>query len=164
MIWNEISRFATFAIIGAFNAVLDTIVWKFLVNAFEKSPTILRRIKSLKLNQYSFSHGLSFIVSATSSYFLNKTFTFGDSQVVDPLQPFKFAVVAIFSLIITTYYMNWITSNRGMLKFRDTIGLIESQVTKRESLIKRHWPLLAKLSSIAISMVTNFIGYRLLVF
>jgi putative flippase GtrA len=153
---SEIVRFIIFGSIGFFNAFLDIGIWRTLVYLFEKL--------GVKKNIYTISHTFSFFLTVVSSYFLNKTFTWADSNKVDNLQLYKFFGVAIFSWIITTWALNFLTSNDEIKKIVNTIGFFETNRTKKKSIFVAQWPTIAKLLTIIISMFTNFIGYKLFVF
>jgi len=148
----ELFRFLTFAAIGLFNAVLDTTIWKILVNFFQKKPHLTRHFHKLHFNEYSASHSISFVISAISSYILNKNFTFGDSGQGDSWQIVRFFGVAGFSWVLTTLFLNFLTETGQILKF------------PKPKFISKHWPLFAKLLTIGVSMITNFVGYKLFVF
>lgn len=163
--WNELQRFIIFGLIGALNSVLDVLLWKFFVNYFSKKPKILSLVKKIRLNVHTLAHTLSFGITVVSSYFLNKNITWNDSSNKgDYFQGVRFFAVAIFSWIVTTFILNYLINNKKVIKIVDTIALFEQTFTRKESLIKKHYPTLAKIITIVISMVTNFIGYKILVF
>lgn len=148
----ELTRFLTFATIGLFNAILDTSIWKMLVNFFQKNPILTKSFHKFSFNEYSVSHSISFVISAISSYILNKNLTFGDSKQSDSWQIVRFFTVAGFSWILTTLFLNFLTETDSILKI------------SKPKFITKHWPLFAKLLTIGVSMITNFVGYRLFVF
>ncbi len=148
----EFSRFLIFGTIGFFNAILDTAIWKTLVSILQKNPEIIKKFHKFHFNEYSFSHAFSFIISAISSYFLNKNLTFGDSLKNDTWQVFRFFTVASFSWVLTTIFLNFLTETSFILNI------------PKPKIIAQHWPLFAKIMTIAVSMITNFIGYKLFVF
>jgi len=152
----DLVRFLTFAIIGVFNAALDTIIWKILVNLFQKKPHLITKFHKFNFNEYSLSHSISFVISATSSYFMNKSLTFADSE-GDNLQVFRFFGVATFSWFLTTLFLNFLTQNKQILSFVDT-------KFAKFPIITKEWALIAKILTIGVSMITNFIGYKLFVF
>ena len=162
---NEIQRFIIFGLIGAGNALIDVLLWKFLVKYFSSKPSLLQIIKRLRLNAHTFAHTLSFGVTVISSYILNKNITWNDSQnKSDYFQGVRFFGVAIFSWAVTTFILNYLIKNKKINELVDTIAVLEQTITKKESLIKKNYPTIAKILIIGISMFTNFIGYKLIVF
>jgi putative flippase GtrA len=165
---SEITKFLIFATIGLFNSVLDILIWKFLVTKIQKSTSLTSFVTKIKLNAYSFSHSISFVITVISSYILNKTFTFGKSlnQSVNQttVEATKFFGVAIFSWVLTTLFLNYLTKSDRIKTIVTRIGETETSLTKKPSLVLQHWSLFAKVLTIAVSMVTNYIGYRLFVF
>ena len=153
--YPEIIRFAIFGSIGLFNAILDIAIWKSLVRFLDSNSFFGRFISLLRLNNYSFAHIFSFVISVISSYILNKNITWHDTISNDFSQSFKFFGVATFSWILTTLILNFLTS--------------PNLRTKAESIIKlpffvNHYPTIAKLATILCSMITNYIGYKFFVF
>ena len=152
---SELIRFITFGSIGLFNAILDILIWKFLVKRFDSSHNFTRSIKKLKLNNYSFAHTISFIITVISSYFLNKNLTWKDTISNDNLQSVKFFGVATVSMILTTIFLNFLTSKE-----------LESWILKTLpfGFVKKHYHIIAKLTTIGLSMITNYLGYKFFVF
>lgn len=161
---NEITRFLTFGIIGVVNSGFDILIWHFLVGFCNRNTALSNFIKSIKLNNYSFSHTISFIITVISSYTLNRTFTFGDSSKQDNFQIEKFFAVATVSWLITTLFLNHLTSNKKIASFVDILATFEQSITNKESLISKHWPTVAKVLTIGVSMITNYVGYKIFVF
>lgn len=162
---SEIIRVMIFASIGLFNAVLDVIIWQFLVKLFSSNLEIQKLLKKIKFNVYSLAHTCSFVLTVISSYFLNKSFTFNDSRSSNnPTQSLRFFCVAIFSWIITTTLLNYLTSSLVISKFIDRLSVLEQSYTRKNPLIKKYYPTLAKILTIGVSMITNYTGYRFLVF
>ena len=152
---SELIRFITFGSIGLFNAILDILIWKFLVKRFDSSHSFTQLIKKLKLNNYSFAHTISFIITVISSYFLNKNLTWKDTISNDNLQSIKFFGVATISMILTTIFLNFLTGKS-----------IESWILKTLpfGFVKKHYHIIAKLTTIGLSMITNYLGYKFFVF
>jgi putative flippase GtrA len=152
---SEVIRFVIFGSIGLFNAILDIFIWKFLVKTFNSSKPITSFVQQIKLNNYSFAHTISFIITVISSYFLNKNLTWKDTISNDSLQSIKFFGVATFSMFLTTIFLNFLTGKK-----------IEEFVLKTFpfDFVKQHYHIIAKLTTILLSMVTNYTGYKLFVF
>lgn len=162
---SEITRFVIFGFIGLFNSVLDIFIWRLLVRFFDKRKQLAKLIHSIKLNNYSFAHTISFVITVISSYILNHAFTFADSLKTDSLQIFKFFGVAVTSWVITTLVLNYLTSNKKIAILVNKLSVFEQSITNRNtSLILNQWPTIAKVLTIAVSMVTNYIGYKIFVF
>jgi putative flippase GtrA len=152
---SELIRFITFGSIGLFNAILDIFIWKFLVRTFDSSKPITNFIQKIKLNNYSFAHTISFVITVISSYFLNKNLTWKDTISNDSLQSIKFFGVATISMILTTFFLNYLTTKKFEQFVLTTIPL---------KLVKNHYHIIAKLTTILLSMVTNYLGYKFFVF
>lgn len=152
---SELIRFITFGSIGLFNAILDIFIWKFLVKTFDSSTPLTSSIKKFKLNNYSFAHTISFVITVIFSYFLNKNITWKDIATTDNLQSIKFFGVATISMILTTIFLNFLTSPK-------TEALVFKAFPFQ--LIKKHYHIIAKLTTILLSMVTNYLGYKFFVF
>jgi len=152
---EEIKRFLIFGVIGGFNAILDTLIWRFLVWLLDKNPKVQTFLtKVFRVNKYGISQFVAFLISATSSYFLNSTFTFSDSdRTRDVSQVFRFFSVALFSLLISVITIHFLTENKW----------IKNKIIKFP-LLNKYWHYIAKIITIGITMITNFIGYKLLVF
>jgi putative flippase GtrA len=151
----ELIRFITFGSIGLFNAILDIFIWKFLVKTFDSSKPITNFIQQIKLNNYSFAHTISFVITVISSYFLNKNLTWKDTISNDNLQSIKFFGVATISMILTTFFLNFLTG-------KNVEGFILK--TFPFGIVKKHYHIIAKLTTILLSMVTNYLGYKFFVF
>jgi len=104
-------QFVKFAVVGAINTVVDWAVY-FLIMKFTGWST-----QSLK----QIAKALSFIVSATSSYIMNRVWTFRskDKQVLK--QAGKFFAVALVGLGLNNFIFYIIT---GILHWKDIFGLI----------------------------------------
>ena len=152
---QEFSRFLIFVLVGIFNTLLDTILWRFFVWRLEKYPTTISYIhKNFKLNQYAFAQVISFCISAITSFFLNKFFTFSDaSKTSDFTQVFRFFLITFLSLGISVTLINFLTETNWILKF-----------THKISFVDKHWLIIAKLLTVGVTMIVNFVGYRLFVF
>ena len=120
--------------------------------------------KRLKVSIEAQAHTISFMVAAVSSYILNNRFTFQDSQTNDSLKPVRFFLVTLFSWAITTLLLQILVKNEFICNCIKIIGKFESSLSNRSSIIIKFWPTFAKGITIGVSMITNFLGYKLLVF
>jgi putative flippase GtrA len=140
-------QFIIFALIGFVNAILNVIVWKTLVilicnySAFV-SPRIFK-------HRYVIAHTFSFAITVITSYIPNKIYAFNAGNTQDNSQFVKFMMVAIFSWLVTTFFIHHFTGKDYMDKY----------------MIKwKYYDISIKVLSILLSMVTNFLGYKFLVF
>ncbi|MGL4759294.1 MAG: GtrA family protein [Patescibacteria group bacterium] len=159
-------KFLSFALIGLINSILDTTIWKILSNIFNKNQKITTFFKSIKLNNYSGAQIFAFIISVTSSFILNSTFTWKDSNPFSsPLKITLYFIVSIFTMILTVVFINFFTKDYFLVKFNKLISNYEERI-HANSIIKKivDYPLLVKLGSIALSMVSNYFGYNFVVF
>jgi putative flippase GtrA len=150
--------FIEFVVFGSLAAartlIIDIIGWRWLVSWMEKRPWSWEYIQRIRLNVYSYSHGLTFIVSSVTSYFLNRFITFNQPIVDNETRVFvEFMSVSIFTLVLSVIIINILTSNKLILSLVDKIPIV-----------KNYWPMTAKLITIGIVMVINFSGYKLFVF
>lgn len=164
---KELARFTTFVIIGIINTVLDTSLWHFLASFFAKKNLQF----PLALNRYAVAHALSFTISATSSFFMNRFWTWRDTDNYNfSSQLFKFYLVAVFSLAIGTILMNFLTKLEP--KFLLTFQTSDSNLTENSKnfsfspfvLQSKQWPLICKILTIGVTTFTNYFGYNLFVF
>jgi putative flippase GtrA len=162
---NLIIKFLTFGLIGLFNAVLDTTIWKILSTIFSKNRSFLEFLSKFKLNQYSGAQVFSFMISMCSSFYLNSTFTWKVNPLNSAMTTMLYFLVTIFSWFVTVVFINYFTSSQYVLKFEKVVRRIENKYNLPK-LIKKilDYPLVVKLASIGLSMVINFVGYNYIVF
>jgi len=151
----EIQRILTFGTIGVFNTLFDLAIWHSLVKYIKPDSSLEKFIFKLKLNKYSFSQGIAFVLSNIGSYFLNQTFTFSDSNTSASTRSFGvFFLVSFFSLSVSVLMMDILTKNARILALSQ----------KLPKPLASRWALIAKLMVAPITLTTNFIGYRYFVF
>ncbi len=154
MLSTEIYRLFIFTVLAGVRTLLELILWKGLVLGLEKSEKIQGWLKIIKLNIYAFSHCISFIASVLASYYLNRYVTFSDTnQLTNPQVVSKFIAVSLVTLILSVWLINFLTSNKRILN-----------EVKKYKLVNKHWPLLAKIGTIGVTMLINYFGYRWFVF
>jgi putative flippase GtrA len=156
---NEFVRVAIFVVIGFWNTALDFVIFWVLIRLFKKTAWP----EKLFLTRASIAHTLSFIIANTQSYFLNRTFTFGDSESDRGFG--LYFLVSVITLSITVVWIQLLTipvTMRLKDKFFAVVGRYLPFLKKY--LTDENWMLLSKLSGSAISMITNFVGYRFVVF
>ena len=100
---------------------------------------------------------ISFGIAVINSYFLNKYWAFGTGGSVRTTEVSRFLTVSLIGLTINTLIV-YVLGTFFILSFRlsDGAPFIE--------LAAGLWDNLAKLAATAISLVWNFIGYKLFVF
>jgi putative flippase GtrA len=162
---NLIIKFLTFGLIGLFNAVLDTTIWKILSTIFSKNRSFLEFLAKFRLNQYSGAQVFSFMISMCSSFYLNSTFTWKVNPLNSAMTTVLYFLVTIFSWFVTVVFINYFTSSQYVLKFEKVVSRLENKYNLPK-LVKKvlDYPLVVKLASIGLSMVINFIGYNYIVF
>jgi putative flippase GtrA len=85
---------------------------------------------------------------------LNRYITFSDTnQLTNPELVTKFVVVSVITLVISVWLINFLTSEKFIL-----------EKVKLFDLVNKHWPLLAKIGTIGVTMLINYFGYRWFVF
>jgi putative flippase GtrA len=149
----ELTRFATFASIGLFNVFFDTGIYTILLKIISKDTSFLEKLSRIKLTKYTFSHTVSFIIATTSSYFLNKTFTWSDSKKEYSTQWLNFFSVALVSYCISFLIVQKLTNKKYVELF-----------SERFPTLKYYYPIVIKLAAIAGSVLINYFGYKLFVF
>ena len=163
---EQIIRFITFGIVGVVNSVIDILIYKILIDRLSQYPRVVTRLTTLTplvKTQYTLSHSISFLITTIFvSYPLNRFVTYRDVSGGDIWQPIKFFLVSIFTWLVTTSVLNWLTSSQEVIKIVNTVGYVESARSRKSSLIIHHWPLIAKILLIGVSMISNFVGYSLI--
>jgi putative flippase GtrA len=151
---QEIQRLLKFIIISVFRTLLDILIWQFLVFLQKDKKKTFSFFAKLNLNKFAIAQVFAFIISVFLSYFLNKIFVFqtdNNQQEVSTL--FKFIFVSLVSFFVSTWFINFLTSDLKMLK-----------LSKIHPFIEKHWPLLSKIFTIGITLIINYSGYYFLVF
>lgn len=106
-----VRQFIKFCLVGITCAVLDWLVY-FIIKYLTHWDT-----QSLK----QIIKALSFIVSASASFTLNRRWTFRSQEKNISLEAFKFFLVATGGLGLNNLFFFWVT---GLLKWSDLAGLI----------------------------------------
>ncbi len=132
-------QFAKFVVVGGINTLID-----FVVLNIEMSLT------SITSGPYMFVlNSISFSVATVNSYFMNKHWTFKDkSQQKEGVKFMQFLSVSIVGIAI----------NGGV------VYLITTFIPPMAGLNSQLWANVAKLLATGISLIWNFIGYKLFVF
>jgi len=154
-VYAEIWRFVLFMGIGVFNTLFDTGIWRIGVWLLEKRPSWIAIMhRRFKINQYALAQIFSTLVAGSASFALNRTIAFADvSTQTDAWQIARFFSVTGVSMILSTLAMQFLTETNWIVAWIRPLPFIGN-----------HWPITAKLITVAVTMITNFVGYRLFVF
>lgn len=130
---KSVRQFVKFAIVGGVNTLVDWAVYYSLKMLFGGifPNTNLQNIKQV-------AKAFGFTVSATSSYFMNRRWTFRSEDKNVLQEAGKFAIVALVGLLINSYTFYLVTAR---LNWRDIFGLIVAGAvaTFWNFLINRAW-------------------------
>ncbi len=108
-----VRQFIKFCIVGAINTIVDWVFYAFFKTSFKSSTQTLKQI----------AKAASFVIAATSSYLMNRKWTFRstDSQILK--QAIKFIAISVGGLIINNTVFYFITSPK-FLHLADILGLL----------------------------------------
>ena len=134
-----VKQFAKFAVVGGINTLID-----FIVLNVEMSLT------GITSGPYMYIlNSISFSVATVNSYFMNKHWTFEDRTRQQEGTKFsQFLAVSIVGVIINS----------------TVVFLITSYTSPMFGLSDQLWANVAKLMATAISLIWNFVGYKIWVF
>lgn len=150
---SELTTFIIFVVVAIIRTILDVVLWQVLVWIFiEKSP-IVKYFSRFNLNRFALAQALSFLVSAVISYVSNKQIAFGNTEPDSFGLIFKFSLVTGIGLVASVWAIEVLTTNKKILN-----------IVKKYPLIEKYWPLIAKLITVGITLVINYIGLRFWVF
>ena len=111
-------QFVKFAIVGAFNTGVDWAIF------YPAKAILLRDFSTLNLQTIrQLAKALSFIVSALSSYIMNRKWTFRSKDARVGRQAIKFMMVSTMGLMINSTVFYFATAR---LEWRDIYGLISA--------------------------------------
>ncbi len=131
-------QFAKFAAVGAFNTFLDGGVLNLLI--------MITGIAGG--SAFSGFKGISFIIAAVSAYFWNKYWTFDSKQDTNSEEIVSFSIVTGIGFVINVSLASLIVN-----VFSDTFNVTPEQLAN-----------LGAAAATVISLVWNFIGYKIFVF
>jgi putative flippase GtrA len=157
---NELFRVLIFGTIGIWNTLFDLTIFVTFLNTLGKLPFW----KTSKIKAATAFHICSFLIANLVSYILNSNFTFKSGQSRGFLPYFIVTLVALGASSLFIQYFN-------QPKFQTLFhNLIVAKLPKNLLLLKKFkiddksWAIILKLSSVLISMIINYLGYRNLVF
>ncbi len=152
---NELVRLSIYVAVGVWNTVFDYIIFYIILSIFSK----FKWPKWSPLNAPAVAHMISFIIANSVSYFLNSNFTFSDTSESRGFG--LYFLVSLFSLAISTTAIQILNSKQIKITLQEIVcKIIPAKFVKDD----KNWALMTKLVGSAISMVTNFLGYRFIVF
>lgn len=157
---NEFIRILIFAAIGIWNTIFDLAIFITLLNTLGKLPIWNKS----KVKAATVFHICSFLIANLVSYVLNTNFTFKASQSRGFLPYF---IVTLVALGVSTAFIQYFNQSKFQALFHK---YIVTKLPKNLPLLNnlkindKSWAIILKLSSVLISMVINYLGYRNLVF
>lgn len=134
-----VGQFLRFVLVGFINTTINFIVLNFLsyLTGITSGPHVI------------YLAGISFVVATTNSYYMNKYWAFHDSSHFhEGRQITLFLLVSLVGLAI----------NSGL------VYLVTTHVNPMFNLTPKLWLNAAAVVATGISMIWNFIGYRIFVF
>jgi putative flippase GtrA len=152
----ETLRILKFVIVGIFNTAIDLTLFWILINSLTK----LKLPKRIAENVATFSHITSFLITNSISYVINSNFTFSDASNNRGWVPYL--LVSAFSLGVSSSLIYFLT--------RPSLFLSVEKIWQSNSFLKKiklttkGYAFGVKLCTVAVTMVTNYLGYRFLVF
>jgi len=150
---SELLTFIIFVLVAIVRTIIDVVLWQILVWILNDNSPIVRFFKRFNLNEYAIAQAISFLVSAVISYVSNKEITFSNSE-PDSLELIvRFSVVTGIGLVASVWAIEFLTTFPRILK-----------KVHKYPLIEKYWPLIAKLVTVGITLVINYIGLRFWVF
>jgi putative flippase GtrA len=155
MIYSEFYSFLIFIVIAVVRTLLDILLWQVLVWYFKDDFFLLTFFKKigLNLNKFALAQAVSFVVSSIISYTSNKSLAFGNDDPTTLWLVTKFSIVTLAGLMASVIFIEFMTTNEKVLSW-----------VSKYSLLQKHWPLVAKVLTIGITVVINYGGMRFWVF
>jgi putative flippase GtrA len=146
----ELIQLIKFAMVGVVVTLVDFISFWILLNVFEKL-----KIKNVfKFRITTVSNIIGFLIANSTSFLLNSFFTFSDSKINRGIIPYL--LVSLFSLSISTFLVQTFTSEINYTKLNAKI--FQNRLTQKQ------FALFIKLITVLVTMVTNYVGYKYLVY
>ncbi|GAC1414057.1 MAG: hypothetical protein NVSMB66_6940 [Candidatus Doudnabacteria bacterium] len=128
-----------FIVVGVINTGIDLIVLNILIVLSGKGKEGV---------YYTVFKSISFLVSVTASFFMNKYWTFvGEGKNSEILELSEFAIISLIGFVINVGVATLI------IKFISPLPVLA-----------KYWPSVAALGGTAIGLIWNFFGYKYVVF
>jgi putative flippase GtrA len=153
MITQEFQTFIIFTIIAVVRTLLDIAFWQYLVWIFKDTNPLVKLSLKYNLNKYALAQFISFLVASVISYYSNKFITFKDNAADSFSMVGKFLAISILALVVSVWLIEFLTTNKRILK-----------IVQRYPLVMRFWPLTCKLITVFVTLVINYFGQRFWVF
>jgi putative flippase GtrA len=157
---NELIRILIFAAIGVWNTGFDLAIFISLLNTLGKLPIW----EKSKIKAATVFHICSFLAANLLSYVLNSNFTFksGESRGFIP-----YFIVTLVALGASTAFIQYFNKPKFQAIFhKQVVAKLPKNIPilNKLKINDKSWAIILKLSSVLISMVINYLGYRNLVF
>jgi putative flippase GtrA len=147
---SESLRLLRFVLVGIWNTTLDlSLFWVFL-NLAEKFK--IRKLFFLKIA--TVCHIIAFLITNSQSYILNSMFTFADSDTNSGWLPYL--GVSAFSLGISSLLVQFLN--------KESYFIFLNKRFSTEFFNAKRFALAVKLFTVFITMFSNYIGYKYLVY
>jgi putative flippase GtrA len=154
----DLIQFFKVGAVGVVNTLFDLLIWRTLSNFLEK-----RNVKLPFVNNYVFAHTISFIFALFLSFYLNKTFAFGDSSKYEGKTFSLFVIISVGSWLMGTVLFTRLTAKDVIPKVHNYIKTRIISLQQQELFIS-NWPLVAKILVTLVTLISNYFGYKFLVF
>lgn len=166
---DTLIQFLIFGVIGAWNTFFDFALFWIFLNLGKKTPTKIKsKIKKIKTTQNfihtpTIAHLFSFTIANIVSFYLNTHFTFRDGKTNPSF--LSYFLVTLFSLGISTLLIQLFTDDFYYKKFeKKFLTKIPEKIREKIDFDEKKWALLVKLGTVAVTLITNFVGYKFFVF
>jgi putative flippase GtrA len=151
-----------FAGVGVWNTFFDFTIFWILINSLDK----LEAVRSIKyFNVPAISHFIAFTIANVTSFFLNSHFTFRGGNENPSIV--TYFVITFFSLLISTALVNIYAKDKYLILFQEKVynRFVRSRKIKNLiSLDEKRWASIVKLGTVGVTLVINFVGYKIFVF
>ncbi len=166
---DTLIQFLIFGIIGAWNTFFDFVLFWIFLNIGKKTPekvkTKIKKIKKAEnfIHTPTIAHLFSFTIANIVSFYLNTHFTFRDGRANPSF--LSYFLVTLFSLGISTLLIQLFTDSFYYEKFKERFLIkVPEKIREKVNFDEKKWALLVKLGTVAVTLITNFIGYKFFVF
>lgn len=149
----EIIIFIVFSVLAVIRTLLDIIMWQVLVWLFHPRINFVNFLTKKGLNRYSLAQIISFIISTFISYYINKIITFNDNNPTTIIVIVKFFILNLIGLVASVWVIEYMTENKILF-----------ENFKKNPFIKKNWPMIAKITTIIITLFINFFGQKYWIF
>lgn len=146
----ELLQILKFILVGVWNTGFDLVLFWVFLNLFGN----IKSIQKLPIKIPALAHIGAFLIANSVSFLLNSMFTFSDSKVNRGFLPYL--CVSVFSLIVSTFLIQYFTGKRYFELFKSLIG--------KHAVNEKQFALIVKLAVVSVVMVINFVGYKYIVY